>query len=76
MKKKQENRRKDRKNCVQTAEFEDYCSSDSQDDLPSEECSSEALCPMSIKKSFRKKDKFKATRNIRSRDSTGPSQCK
>ena len=28
------------------------------------------------KKSSRKKDKFKANRNIRSRDSTGPSQCK
>ena len=25
MKKKQENREKDRKNCVKTAEFEDYC---------------------------------------------------
>ena len=37
MKKKQENREKDRKNCVQTAEFEDYCTSDSQDDLSSEE---------------------------------------
>ena len=45
MKKKQENREKDRTNCVQTAEFEDYCSSDSQDDWPSEECSSEAPCP-------------------------------
>ena len=59
MKKKQENREKDRKNCVQTAEFEDYCTSDSQDDLSSEECGSEAPCP-SKKKSFRKKDKFKA----------------
>ena len=29
MKKKQENRDKDRKNYIQTAEFEDYCSSDS-----------------------------------------------
>ena len=53
MKKKQENREKDRTNCVQTAEFEDYCSSDSQDDLSSEECSSEAPCPS--KKSSRKK---------------------
>ena len=44
-KQKQENREKDRKNCFQTAEFEDYCSSDLQDDLSSEECSSEAPCP-------------------------------
>ena len=42
MKKKQKNREKDRKNCVQTAEFEDYYS---QDDLSSEEWSSEAPCP-------------------------------
>ena len=54
MKKKQVNREKDRKNCVQTAEFEDYCSSDSQDDLSSEEGSSEAPCT-SKKKSSRKK---------------------
>ena len=45
LKKKPENREKDRKNCDQTAEFEDYCSSDSQDDLSFEECSSEAPCP-------------------------------
>ena len=45
MKKKQENQGKDRKNCVQTAEFEDYYSSDSQDNLSSEECSSEAPFP-------------------------------
>ena len=54
MKKKQENREKDRKNYVQTAEFEDYCSSDSQDDLSSEECSSEAPCT-SKKKALEKK---------------------
>ena len=54
MKKKQENREKDRKKCVQTAEFEDYCSSDLKDDLSSEECSSEAPCP-SKKKALEKK---------------------
>ena len=53
MKKKQENREKDRKNCVQTSGFEDYCSSDSQDDLSSEECSSEAPC--TSKKKLKKK---------------------
>ena len=53
MKKKQENREKDRKNCVQTAEFEDYCSSDAQDDLSSEERSSEVPCP--LKKALEKK---------------------
>ena len=54
IKKKQENREKDGKKRVQTAEFEDYCSSDSQDDLISEECSSEAPCP-SKKKAVEKK---------------------
>ena len=44
MKKKQENREKDRKNRVQTVGFEDYCSSDSQDGLSSEECGCEAPC--------------------------------
>ena len=57
MKKKQKNREKDRTNCVQTAEFEDYCSSDSLDDLSSEECSSEATCPS--KKAQEKKIKSK-----------------
>ena len=57
IKKKQENREKDRTNCVQTAEFEDYCSNDSQDELSSEECSSETPCPS--KKCSRKKKKLK-----------------
>ena len=38
----------------QLHEFEDYCSSDSQDDLSSEECSSEAPCT-SKKKALEKK---------------------
>ena len=54
MKKKQKNRKEARKNCVQIAEFEDYCISDSQDDLSSEECSNEAPCP-SKKKALEKK---------------------
>ena len=58
IKKKQENREKDRKNCVQTAEFKDYGSSDSQEDLSSEECISKAPCP-SKKMLWKKINKFK-----------------
>ena len=54
MKKKQENREKNRINRVQTVGFEDCCSNDSQDDLSSEECDYEAPCP-SKRKALEKK---------------------